>query len=39
VRPPRGVWHEIRVEVRSKERAHGRDVIDFGQGSVGFQRF
>ena len=38
-RPPRGVWHEIKVEVRSKERAHGRDVIDFGQGSVGFQRF
>jgi len=39
VRPPRGVWHEIRVEVRSKEQAQGRDVIDFGQGSVGFQRF
>jgi hypothetical protein len=39
VRPPRGVWHEIKVEVRSKEQVRGRDVIDFGQGSVGFQRF
>jgi hypothetical protein len=39
VRPPRGAWHEIKVEVRSKEQAHGRDVIDFGQGSVGFQRY
>ena len=39
VRPARGVWHEIKVEVRSKERFRGRDVIDVGQGSVGFQRY
>ena len=39
VRPPRGIWHEIKVEVRSKEQARGRAVTDFGQGSVGFQRF
>jgi hypothetical protein len=39
VRPPRGVWNEIKVEVRSKEQVQGREVIDFGQGSVGFQRF
>jgi hypothetical protein len=28
VRPPRGVWHEIKVEVRSKEQVRGRDGID-----------
>jgi len=30
------VWHEIKLEVRSKETLHGKEVIDFGQGSVGF---
>lgn len=38
-RPPRGVWHELKVEVRSREKLRGRDIVDFGQGSVGFQRF
>lgn len=38
-RPPRGVWHEVRVEVRSRERLRGRDIVDFGQGSAGFQRY
>lgn len=37
-RPARGMWHEIRVEVRSKEKLHDREIIDFGQGSVGFYR-
>lgn len=32
------VWHEIRLEVRSKEILHGEAIIDFGQGSVGFYR-
>jgi hypothetical protein len=30
------VWHEIKLEVRSKETLHGKEIIDFGQGSVGF---
>jgi hypothetical protein len=38
-RPERGVWHEIKVEVRSKEIFRGREVVDFGQGSVGFYRY
>jgi len=37
-RPARGMWNEIKVEVRSKERLHGEEVVDFGQGSVGFCR-
>lgn len=37
-RPTRGVWHEIKVEVQSKESLHGKEIIDFGQGSVGFYR-
>lgn len=37
-KPPRGVWKEIRVEVESREFLHGREVLDFGQGSVGFCR-
>jgi len=37
-RPVRGFWNEVKVEVRSKERLHGEEVIDFGQGSVGFCR-
>jgi hypothetical protein len=37
-RPARGVWHEIKVEVRSTERVRGGEMIDFGQGSVGFRR-
>jgi len=31
-----GVWHEIKLEVRSKESLRGREMVDFGQGSVGF---
>lgn len=30
------VWHEIKLEVRSKETLRGKEIIDFGQGSVGF---
>lgn len=37
-RPERGVWHEIKVQVESRERLHGREVLDFGEGSVGFYR-
>ncbi len=37
-KPVRGVWHEIRVEVESKEHLRNQEVIDFGQGSVGFYR-
>ena len=37
-KPPRGTWKEIKVEVESREQLHGREVIDFGQGSVGFCR-
>lgn len=37
-RPERGVWHEIKVQVESRERLHGREVLDFGEGSVGFCR-
>ena len=36
--PKPGVWHEIKVEVQSKENLHGKEIIDFGQGSVGFYR-
>ena len=36
--PARGVWHEVKVEVRSQEELHGREIVDFGQGSVGFYR-
>jgi hypothetical protein len=32
------VWHEIKLEVRSKETLRGKEIIDFGQGSVGFYR-
>ncbi|MCX6561285.1 MAG: hypothetical protein NTZ26_12325 [Candidatus Aminicenantes bacterium] len=38
-RPERGVWHEIKLEVRSKETLRGREIVDFGQGSVGFYRY
>jgi hypothetical protein len=38
-RPPRGIWHELKVEVRSREMLRGREIIDFGQGSVGFHRY
>jgi hypothetical protein len=31
-----GVWHEIKV--RSKDTLRGKEVVDFGQGSVGFRR-
>jgi hypothetical protein len=37
-RPARGSWHEIKIEVRSKEQLHGKEVIDFGEGSVGYFR-
>ena len=37
-RPDYGVWHEIKLEVRSKEHLRGEERIDFGQGSVGFWR-
>lgn len=37
-KPARGVWHEIKVEVRSKEKLDGEEIVDFGQGSVGFYR-
>jgi len=33
-----GIWHEIKVEVRSKENLRGNEIVDFGQGSVGFWR-
>jgi hypothetical protein len=36
--PKRSVWHEIKVEVQSKEKLLGKEIIDFGQGSVGFYR-
>ncbi len=35
---PFGVWHEIKIEVRSKEKLRGKEILDFGQGSVGFWR-
>jgi len=35
---PYGVWQEIRIEVRSKEKLRGKEIVDFGQGSVGFYR-
>jgi hypothetical protein len=38
-RPARGAWHEVKVEVRSREKHGGREVVDFGQGSVGYQRY
>jgi hypothetical protein len=34
-RVPFGVWHEIKLEVRSKESLRGSEIVDFGQGSVG----
>jgi hypothetical protein len=37
-RPERGVWHEIKVEVKSTEKLRGKEIVDFGQGSVGFYR-
>ena len=37
-KPARGVWHEIKVEVQSKEKLHSKEILDFGQGSVGFYR-
>ena len=33
-----GVWHEIKLEVQSREKLHGEEILDFGQGSVGFYR-
>ena len=33
-----GAWHEIKLEVRSKENLRGKESIDFGQGSVGLWR-
>ena len=36
--PARGVWHEVRVEVRSRETLRGEEIVDFGQGSIGFFR-
>jgi hypothetical protein len=30
-----GMWHEIKLEVRSKESLRGSEIVDFGQGSVG----
>jgi hypothetical protein len=32
------VWHEIKLEVRSKENLRGKEIVDFGQGSAGFYR-
>jgi hypothetical protein len=29
------VWHQIKLEARSKERLRGSEVVDLGQGSVG----
>jgi hypothetical protein len=37
-RPAFGTWHEIKVEVRSRESLRGSEIVDFGQGSVGFWR-
>jgi hypothetical protein len=37
-KPKRGVWHEILVEVSSRELLNGEVVVDYGQGSVGFYR-
>jgi len=37
-RLPFGVWQEIKLEVRSKENLGGKEILDFGQGSVGFYR-
>jgi hypothetical protein len=37
-RPAFGVWHEIKLEVRSKESLRGSEIVDFGQGSVGLWR-
>lgn len=34
-RPAFGAWHEIKLEVRSKESLRGSEIVDFGQGSVG----
>jgi hypothetical protein len=37
-RVERGVWHELKVEVRSTEKLGDEERVDFGQGSVGFFR-
>jgi hypothetical protein len=37
-RPQPFVWHEIKLEVHSKETLRGDEIVDFGQGSVGFYR-
>jgi hypothetical protein len=37
-RPAPWTWHEIKLEVRSRENLRGSEVVDFGQGSVGFWR-
>jgi len=37
-RPAFRVWHEIKLEVRSKETLRGKEIEDYGQGSVGFYR-
>ena len=37
-RPQPFVWHEIKLQVRSKETLRGNEIVDFGQGSVGFYR-
>jgi len=37
-RPQPFVWHEIKLEVHSKETLRGNQIVDFGQGSVGFYR-
>lgn len=36
--PARWAWHEIRLEVRSREEVGGERVIDFGEGTVGYFR-
>lgn len=37
-KPARGVRHEVRLEVESKETLHGQPMVDYGQGSAGFWR-
>jgi len=37
-RPAPWTWHEVKVEVRSRENLRGNEIVDFGQGSVGFWR-
>lgn len=36
-RVKRFVWHEIKLEVQSREKLRGKAIIDFGEGSVGFR--